>query len=74
MIDKLTYDDILKVIESLKKNTEIIKKLAASRKIGDLNDFIATVEGYSKFLETTIEMNKDADMALADLQNNLKRP
>lgn len=74
MIDKLSYDDVLKIVESLKSNTEVIRKLVEKRKIGDLNDFLATVEGYSKFLETSLEMNKDADLALMDLQNNIKRP
>lgn len=74
MIDKLSYDDVLKIVESLKSNTEVIRKLVDKRKIGDLNDFLATVEGYSKFLETSLEMNKDADVALMDLKNNLKRP
>lgn len=74
MIDKLSYDDVLKIVESLKSNTEVIRKLVDKRKISDLDDFLATVEGYSKFLETSLEMNKDADVALMDLQNNLKRP
>ena len=74
MIDKLSYDDVLKVVESLKSNTEVIRKLVDKRKISDLDDFLATVEGYSKFLETSLEMNKDADVALMDLKNNIKRP
>lgn len=74
MIDKLSYDDVLKIVESLKSNTEVIRKLVDKRKISDLDDFLATVEGYSKFLETSLEMNKDADVALMDLKNNLKRP
>ena len=74
MIDKLSYDDVLKIVESLKSNTEVIRKLVDKRKISDLDDFLATVEGYSKFLETSLEMNIDADVALMDLQNNLKRP
>ena len=74
MIDKLSYDDVLKIVESLKSNTEVIRKLVEKKKISDLDDFLATVEGYSKFLETSLEMNKDADVALMDLKNNLKRP
>ena len=49
-----------------------LDKIAKKREFDELTDFIATVEGYSKFLENTIEINKDADAALNDLKNQLK--
>ena len=67
MIDKLKYEDILAIASELKKQASVIDSLAKSRSIQDLMDFSATVEGYSKFLENTVEMNKAADTALADL-------
>lgn len=67
MIDKLKYEDILAIASELKKQASVIDRLAKSRSIQDLMDFSATVEGYSKFLENTVEMNKAADEALADL-------
>ena len=67
MIDKLKYEDILAIASELKKQAAVIDRLAKSRSIQDLIDFSATVEGYSKFLENTVEMNKAADTALADL-------
>ncbi|MBQ6324245.1 MAG: hypothetical protein IJI22_05395 [Bacilli bacterium] len=67
MIDKLKYEDIIAIAAELKKQAEIVEKLAQNRNIQDLVDFAATVEGYSKFLENTVEMNKDADIALNDL-------
>ena len=68
MIDKLSYDQILAISKELKTQVEIIDSLVKLKNITELNDFVATVEGYSKFLETTVEINKDADKALKDLK------
>ena len=72
MIDKLTYDQILAISKQLSVQADIIDKLVQNRNIQDLKDFAATVEGYSKFLETTVLMNKDADKALEDLKRMKK--
>lgn len=72
MIDKLTYDQILEISKELSVQADIIDKLVQNRNIQDLKDFAATVEGYSKFLETTVLMNKDADKALEDLKRMKK--
>ncbi|MBQ6404984.1 MAG: hypothetical protein IJJ63_02905 [Bacilli bacterium] len=71
MIDKLSYEEVLSNSEELRKQAGIVSKLASSRNIQELIDFAATVEGYSKFLENTIEINKDADAALRDLKESL---
>ncbi len=67
MIGKLTYDQILAVSKELKAQSDIIAGLIKDKENQELADFTATVEGYSKFLETTVEINRDADKALADL-------
>ena len=72
MIDKLSYTDITNISKDLKQQIEIIENLIADKDLPELDDFIATVEGYSKFLENTIEINKDADAALDDLRRSLK--
>ena len=72
MIDKLTYDQVLTISQELKKQTEIINKLLEGKNIPELTDFTATVEGYSKYLENTIEINRDADNALQELKENIK--
>lgn len=68
MIEKLTYDEIMSVSKDLVAQVEIIRKLMEGRKSSDIADFAATVEGYSKFLENTVEINRDADEALKDLK------
>lgn len=73
MIDKLTYEQVLTISHELKKQAQIIDNLVRNRNIQELKDFAATVEGYSKFLENTIEINKDADKALQELANSLKK-
>ena len=73
MIDKLTYDQVLTISKELAKQSEIIDNLVKDREIQELKDFAATVEGYSKFLETTVQMNKDADKALEELKKKNKK-
>ena len=67
MIGKMTYEQMLAVSNELKNEALIIEKLIQDKDNQSLNDFVATVEGYSKFLETTVEINKDEDRALAEL-------
>lgn len=73
MIDKLTYDQVLTISKELAKQSEIIDNLVKDKEIQELKDFAATVEGYSKFLETTVQMNKDADKALEELKKSNKK-
>jgi len=72
MIDKLSYDQILTISKELAVQSNIIDNLVKDKDIQELKDFAATVEGYSKFLETTVIMNKDADKALEDLKKMKK--
>lgn len=74
MIDKLTYDQILTISQELKQQAGVIEKLIEKKDTPELTDFIATVEGYSKFLETSVEIYKDADKALEGLVAQKKGP
>lgn len=69
MVGKLTYEQVLTIAKDLRAQVEVIERLIANRELPELNDFTATVEGYSKFLENSVEINKDADAALMDLKN-----
>ena len=72
MIDKLSYGDVLAISNELRKESEIIKELASKRNIKEIVEFASTVEGYSKFLENTVNINKDADEALKGLKESIK--
>ena len=72
MIDKLTYDEVMNISQDLKNQIIVVDKIVRERGIEDLADFIATVEGYSKYLENTVEINKDADKALSALKCQIK--
>ena len=72
MIGKLTYEQIQTISKALKEQSSIISKLASEGDMQDILDFASTVEGYSKFLENTIEINKDADEALQELKSTKK--
>lgn len=72
MIGNLTYEQINAISLDLKKQIGIINRLIQNKNSQELQDFVSTVEGYTKYLETTIEMNKDADNALLELKNKKK--
>lgn len=67
MIDKFTYDQLEEIIKDMKTQEKIIKDLLVGRSAPDISDFVEKVDVYNKFLENTIELNKDADKAIADL-------
>lgn len=68
MIGTMTYDQAEEIAKELESATITADKITKNLNIEELEDFISTVEGYSKYLRTIIEMNKDADNALAALQ------
>lgn len=72
MIDKLRYEDVLAISQALKKEADTINELASKRNLKEIVDFASTVEGYSKFLENTVNINKDADLAIASLKEQIK--
>ena len=71
MIDKLKYEQILAISKDLKAQADIVLNLSQKRNLQELIDFASTVEGYSKFLESAVEMNKDADNALSELKSHM---
>ncbi len=72
MIGNLTYDQIEGIAKELENATLFVKSYIKDKNIVELEDFLSTVEGYSKFLMTTIELNKDADKELQELKNQKK--
>ncbi len=69
MIGTMTYDQVEEIAKELESATITADKITKNINIEELEDFISTVEGYSKYLRTIIEMNKDADKALTALQS-----
>lgn len=72
MIDKLTYDQILLVSNELKKQIQVLEQISKKNNITEIDDFTSTLEGYTKYLDNTVEINKDADKALADLKAQIQ--
>ena len=69
MIGSMTYDQVEEVAKELENATKTIEAIIKNQNIQELEDFLSTVEGYSKYLRTSIELNKDADKALEDLKS-----
>ena len=69
MIGTMTYDQVEEIAKELESATITADKITKNLNIEELEDFISTVAGYSKYLRTIIEMNKDADKALTALQS-----
>lgn len=69
MIGTMTYEQVETIIKELENATTTISSTIKDKNIEELEDFVSTVEGYSKYLKTTLELNKDADKALEELEN-----
>lgn len=69
MIGTMTYEQVETIIKELENATTTISSAIKDKNIEELEDFVSTVEGYSKYLKTTLELNKDADKALEELKN-----
>ena len=69
MIGSMTYDQVEEVAKELENATKTIEAIIKNQNIQELEDFLSTVEGYSKYLRTTIKLNKDTDKALEDLKS-----
>lgn len=67
MIDKITYEQVDEFVKGFREQIEVIKKLSEGRSVGELADFLDSVETYCKYLENTVELNKDADKAIKDM-------
>lgn len=72
MIENLTYEQILAVSNELKKYCANINQVIKEKEVGELEDFVAAVDSYTKFLDNNVELNQAADLALADLVNQKK--
>ena len=72
MIENLTYEQILSVSNEIKKYCDNINQVIEGKEVGELEDFVAAVDSYTKFLDNNVELNQAADLALADLVNQKK--
>lgn len=68
MIGTFTYDQILQFAKELNENADIIDNLTKKQGVGMLQTFISNVDWYSTFLKSTVELYKDADEVLKNLQ------
>ena len=69
MIGNLTYNQVESIAKELEESIATITAITKNLNVEEMQDFLSTVEGYSKYLRTTIELNKDADKALEDLKS-----
>ena len=72
MIGKLKYQDILSISKTLNDCISKLNTLDETKSLQEVMDFASTVEAYSKYLETLVELNVDADKALKDLKETSK--
>ena len=67
MINNLTYEQVLEISKAIKDQIDIVSDIIQDFGVQELYDFVSTVEGYTKYLETTVKLNKDADEAIKDI-------
>ena len=67
MINEISYEQILSASQEMKNCCKVIVSLIEGKEAPDLEEFVSTVENYTKYLDTTIELMTAADKALKDL-------
>lgn len=70
MIGNLTYDQVAEMSNQLKVCVETLTALIEKKPSEELETFVSVVDRYVKYLETTIELYKDADKAISELVNS----
>lgn len=70
MIGNLNYDQVSQVVEVLRKCNETLSVVPEEQRDTTFQEFFSVVEGYYKYLDTLVQINKDADEALKELINN----
>ena len=72
MINEMTYEEILRASQDMKNSCRVITKLIRNKNLPDLEDFVDSVDNYTKYLDSTIELMIAADKALKELIESKK--
>lgn len=67
MINNIPYEKIIEMTNILNKSKEAIESLATNNNCQELDDFVSSIDVYSKYLANIVELNKVADEELEDL-------
>lgn len=67
MINNLTYQQVIEISNAIKAQIQIVSNIIENLGIQELEDFVSTVEGYTKYLDTLVKLNQDADLAIKDI-------
>ncbi len=74
MLGSLSYEDVLKLSESLTSSSLNIRNLVSKYgdELNDIINFCNSLDSYVKYIESSVALNKDADMALKYMQEKNK--
>lgn len=72
MIENISYEDMESYSKELKASAEAISDLIEGKDLKELDNFVDDVTRYSKYLESTVKLYRNADKALDYLKNNVK--
>ncbi len=66
MLGSLSYDEIKKLNDSLSNSSNNIRQIVTkyNDELADVVDFCNSLDAYAKFIDSSINLNKDADEAL----------
>lgn len=66
MLGSLSYDEAKKLSDSLSNSSNNIRQIVTkyNDELADVVDFCNSLDAYEKFIDSSINLNKDADEAL----------
>lgn len=66
MLGSLNYDELLELSKSLLNSSKSIRTMIETYEndLASVIEFCDTIDSYSKFIDSNVSLNKDADQAL----------
>lgn len=66
MLGSLSYDDLLKQAESISSSSNSIREIVTQygENLKEVISFCNSLDSYVKYIESSVTLNKDADLAL----------
>lgn len=66
MLGSLSYEEMIKLSTAISESSQKIREIAAKYgdNLGEVINFCDSLDSYSKFIESSVSLNRDADSAL----------
>lgn len=74
MLGSLSYEELLQLANSISTSSNNIRSIASkyNENLNDIISFCDSLDSYVKYIENSVTLNKDADLALQYIESKNK--